>query len=504
MALKDNYYFNSLFWTTLQKVLTAIVGFISVPLLLDYYGKDQYGILSLATACNAYASLLDLGMNTGAVRYFSLWKAEGNIKLVHRVARTNLSFYCIVSFINAATLVLLAIFGEPLFSTTHDQYLQLQKCLFIIAGFCFFSWGTTSYNQLLIANKQMAFTAQMACMTAIGKLLLVVCVFLWSLPLSFYFFFLTALTAILYFPYAYKCKKDGMIDSYLPAGYWRDFKIVLTFSLSIFALGLFQMAATQSRPLILGIFSDQGPSINAEYKIIQVVPNMLLMIGGTFIGLFLPVTTELVSKNDTLAIKDFSYKWTTRTTILMNVICFPCILCAKEILCAYVGEEYSNLSIWLILWCITALIQMHTTPANSLVLSYGRTKALIVFTSIFCIVSMILNALLCPYFGVGSAIISYGLYVVFIISSYYLYFYKKILNLSRFKMTLCFLKPTIIAAIIAFVIFQIDISQYLFEAVNTRILYLAKCVVNTISWGIVYVAVLQLLKVENIKTIFKK
>ena len=279
---------------------------------------------------------------------------------------------------------------------------------------------------------------------------------------------------------------------------------MLTFSLSIFALGLFQMAATQSRPLILGIFSDQGPSINAEYKIIQVVPNMLLMIGGTFIGLFLPVTTELVSKNDTLAIKDFSYKWTTRTTILMNVICFPCILCAKEILCAYVGEEYSNLSIWLILWCITALIQMHTTPANSLVLSYGRTKALIVFTSIFCIVSMILNALLCPYFGVGSAIISYGLYVVFIISSYYLYFYKKILNLSRFKMTLCFLKPTIIAAIIAFVIFQIDISQYLFDAVNIRILYLAKCVVNTISWGIVYVAVLQLLKVENIKTIFKK
>ena len=75
----SNYYFSSFFWSTLAKILNAILGFISIPLLLGYYGKADYGILSIATACNGYMSLLDLGMNTGAVKFYSQWKAEGDI-----------------------------------------------------------------------------------------------------------------------------------------------------------------------------------------------------------------------------------------------------------------------------------------------------------------------------------------------------------------------------------------------------------------------------------------
>ena len=82
MSLRNNYYVSSFFWSTLSKILTAIVGFISVPLLLGYYGKAEYGILSIATACNGYMHLLDLGMNVGAVKFFSQWKAEGKIDKV--------------------------------------------------------------------------------------------------------------------------------------------------------------------------------------------------------------------------------------------------------------------------------------------------------------------------------------------------------------------------------------------------------------------------------------
>ena len=36
-----SYFFNSFFWSTLSKVLNAIFGFISVPLLLGYFGKAE-------------------------------------------------------------------------------------------------------------------------------------------------------------------------------------------------------------------------------------------------------------------------------------------------------------------------------------------------------------------------------------------------------------------------------------------------------------------------------
>ena len=95
-----NYYVSSFAWSTISKILNAILGFISVPLLLGYYGKTEYGLLSIATACNGYMHLLDLGMNTGAVKFYSQWKTEDKIDKIYKVARTNISFYLAIASIN--------------------------------------------------------------------------------------------------------------------------------------------------------------------------------------------------------------------------------------------------------------------------------------------------------------------------------------------------------------------------------------------------------------------
>ena len=106
--IRNNYYVSAFFWSTLAKVLNAVFSFITIPLLLGFYGKAQYGILSIATACNAYMHILDLGINTGAVKFFSQWRAEGKQVLINNVARTNITFYIIISLINI--FVLLAFF----------------------------------------------------------------------------------------------------------------------------------------------------------------------------------------------------------------------------------------------------------------------------------------------------------------------------------------------------------------------------------------------------------
>ena len=155
-SLRNNYYVSSFFWSTVSRVLSAIVGFFTVPLLLGLYGKAEYGILALATSCNGYMQLLDLGMNSGSVKFFAQWKAEGKIDLIHRVSGTNMTFYLIISAINVLLLLLLAAFGEPLFNITHDQFIILRECLLILAIFNVFSWETTPFQQLLQADQQIA------------------------------------------------------------------------------------------------------------------------------------------------------------------------------------------------------------------------------------------------------------------------------------------------------------------------------------------------------------
>lgn len=485
---ENRYYISTFSWTAVAKILNAVVGFFSVPLLLGLFGKAEYGILGIATACNGYMHLLDLGMNTGAVKFYSSWKAEGKRDTLLRVAHSNLSFYAMIAAVNALLLILLAYFGEGLFAISHSQFEMLRSCLLVIAIFSLFSWLTTAFNQLLIADRQMDFTMQMQSLQAVLKAALIAATLILKLDLIWYFSLLTALTAALILPYAFRCRKQSLIDSFRFGWHWDEFKQVFTFSLSIFALSLFQMTATQTRPIVLSIFGENGADLVADFNILAVIPSLIISIGSSFSTIFLPHAAELVAKNDQEGIQEFCYKWTRYTSILANLLCMPFILCAHEVLTAYVGAEYTGLAQWLIIWCLTVLVQVHTTPANSLVIAYGRTRQLVVTTAIACIISIVINIVLCRQVGVGSAIIGYFVYVIIVIGLYYLYYYRKLLGLSRAKMAWKFLEPTLIGAgaVIMLSFVANPFSTELFGGMNERLAMVLVCILKSLVWLIIF------------------
>ncbi len=495
--LRNNYYFSSFFWSTFQKILNAAINLISVPLLLGYYGKVEYGILGIATACNGYMHLLDLGMDTGAVKFYSQWRSEDKKDLISHVARTNITFYGIISIINIIGLLALAIWGEGLFSVNHEDFILLRKCLIIIASFSIFSWGATTFNQLLIADMQIAFTMQVQSVIAIMKAALIGMVFLLHLTLTNYFFFLTGIVALAIIPYVIRCNQCHLIDSFRPALYWNEFKTVILFSLSIFALSFFQITATQSRPIILSIFAMEGADAVAEFKIIEVVPLFIIMICGTFSSIFLPKATSIVSQGTHADEEQFAYKWTILTSIISNCLCFPFILGAKDIIIAYVGNNYAYLALWLVIWTICVQLQIHSTPTNALVLAYGKTKVLVYVSATACILSMLVNALLAPKLGVGSSVIGYTLYIIVNLFSYYGFYYKRTLNLSRFKIMSCFLYPTI-CGVVALLLSYIIIGSLKLEFIDVRITYLLIFGAKMVLWLILYFILIYLFRIIHI------
>lgn len=503
-TLNNSYFFSAFFWSTLSKVLNAIFGFISVPLLLGFYGKAEYGLLSIATACNGYMHLMDLGMNTGAVKFFAQWEAEGKRSLIYNVARTNISFYFIISIVNIIGLLALAFGGESLFSVTHEQFIQLRYCFFILALFSSVSWITTVYNQLLTAFKKVTYTMQIQCVQVVLKGVLIALVFLCNFTLIQYFFYLTLIVAIAIVPYMIKSKKEGYIDTHKPAAYWGDFKVVLTFSLALFALSLFQVTATQARPIILSIFAENGAETVADYRIVEVIPQFIITVCGTFVSIFLPKSSEMMIRNDKAQIQEYVNGWTVKTTILVCVLCFPFIVGGSQILSAYVGAEYSNLTVWLQLWCFFLIVQMHSTPAFSFVLANGKTKVLVIGTAIACVVSILFNILLCKTMQVGSAIIGYVIYMLCLIGVYYLYLYKHYLGLKRWPIFKSFLKPLLLGGICCVIPFLIKVDG-MFNAFvsNARMEYLLEFSVLAISWLVPYTIFLLLTKTFRLSEIKK-
>jgi O-antigen/teichoic acid export membrane protein len=88
----------------------------------------------------------------------------------------------------------------------------------------------------------------------------------------------------------------------------------------------------------------------------------------------------------------------------------------------------------------------------SLVLSSGKTKALVYSSAIGCFVSLPLTVVLAPEFNVGAAVIGYLAYMVIQIGFFYLYYIPKVLLLNSRKIFFGGFFPSLLGAVIAMVV----------------------------------------------------
>lgn len=496
MKSSVKYIAGSFVWSSIAKILNAALKFISIPLLLKYFGKENYGLITLAVATNAYMQLLNMGMNTGAVKFFSQWIATKDYDRINRVSRTNISFYAALGIINSIVLIILAWQGTGVFNITSEEFATFRPLLYILAGASVINWTTFVFNQLLVADEKMAFTQQVLSARNIINLLLVLLTIHFKWSIIQYFLYDTLVNTLVIVPYYLATKQRNLIQSILPAFYWKDFAVVFKYSLAIFAMSLFQFTATQSRPIVLGIFTTQGASILSDYRVIEVFPVFIISIGGMLISILLPKTAQAIQRNDRKTIDKIAYEGTKYTSILIALLCFPIILSAKELLILYVGESYANLSSWLTLWVFT-LLYLHNSPVSSLVLATGKTKMLVISSAISSIISVVINAILCTRFGVGSAVIGYLVYIIIQVSFYYLYFNPKILGLNAFKVFKSFIVPTFLGIVAA-------MPFFIFE-LNTNLLL--QIIIKSALWLLLYSGLLLIFKVlqkEELQTLINK
>lgn len=430
-------------WGAISKILDAAIKFVSVPLLLTYFGRDNFGLIALAISVNAYLQILDLGVNTGSIKYFSEWIALKKMTILDSVARTSIGFYGLIGLINALVLLPLAFWGVGLFSLNVEESLIFKQMLLILAFVAIFNWAFSVFNQLLTADENIIYIQKLNIVKSVFGFVVILATlyFEWSIIQYFSWFIISS--TIIIIPAYLKSKSSGLISSILPRFDWVHFKPILKYSLAIILMGVFQMTATKMRPIILGSFSSNGVGIIADYRIMETITIFIVSIGGLFISIFLPKTSKLMLENDKKKISTFAYRGTSYTSIVCVVLCMPFLINSKEILQLYVGDEFSHLYVWLNVWIVTILFYLHNTPVASLVLASGKTKMLVYSSAIACVVSLVINAVLVGSMEVGSAVIGYAIYVFIQFNFYYLYFNKNVLKIESLKVFKSFVVPCV-------------------------------------------------------------
>jgi len=492
----SNYYISSFAWTALSKVISAGLKFVSIPFLLAYFGKDGYGLIALALSINAYVQLMDMGMNTGVINYFSKWIQAEQFDKLNKVFKSNLTFYTVIGLINSSVLLCFANFGQGFFNISANEFLILKKLLYVLASLSIFNWVTFVFTQMLIANEKMVFTQQILFVKNILSLLNVFATINFQWTLTEYLIVEALLNSMVVLPYFIAVRKIKFVSSIYPSWYWKEFKVVFYYGLSIFAMSFFQFSASQSRPLILAKFAEANvTSILSQYKILEVFPLFILSIGSSMISIFLPKTSKAIDSNDVNAIDNIAYNGTKYTSIIVAFLCFPIIINSADLLEIYVGKEYRHLSIWLVIWLLTLVSYLYNSPISSLVLSTGKTRMLVFSSAIACFISIIANILLVDKYAVGSAILGYAVYIGIQMSFYYFYFNKNVLKLNSFKIFKAFFYPTVLAVVVS-----IMVNLFTLSFNNLILLIIFKALI----WFMFYLLVLIFFKIIDIKFLFNK
>lgn len=415
------------FWTTLFNFINGLYGFLSVPLLIAYFGKSNYGLIGLAMSVNVYLCLMDIGFNSTNVRFFSNWIAVGNLNGTKKLFQTSLTFYGLIGLLNAFILYIVSIYSEEIFHLSCEQDTILKHLFYILAISAFISWFTSCFDQLIKAHEYVGWIQKISLLPKIIQILILFLTIFFSFTIELYYA-LTVFSMFIVIPVSIvKIKSIAPYVSFIPKFDKLIFKEILPYSVNIFSFGLFQFSINYLRPVLLGV---QGSIESvADYRILNGIISIVLMLGGSFMGVLLPSASRAVARADKKSQDRMAYDGTKYISIVLCFCCFGMMCVTNEVLILYIGESSLYLRVWLDIWLLTTLFA-HNQAISSLILSGHNIKAITYCTIVSSIIGLMLCWFLISYYQVGGTVIAYGVYGILQLLFYYLYYWPVKMKLN--------------------------------------------------------------------------
>lgn len=410
-------------WSVLVNVVNAIYGFVATPLLISLFGKDEYGLIALAMSINSYMALMDLGLNSTNVRFFSKWLASGNTEKVKKLMQTCTAFYAVIGFLNAILLLVIYIFCDSIFKLTPDQSLILKQLLLVLSAMAIINWYTSCFSQLISATENIAWIQKRILLTKFLMIIVLLLTFILNLSVVAYFIGTQVVTLMVLPLTIKKILKDTPFVSLTAKFDWATFREILPYSLSIFSFAFFQFSFYNLRAVFLGI--QGGASDVAEFNVMNSLVHLATTVSSVFLGALLPSSTRIVVKGDKENYYRLAYQGTKFITITLCFASLGMLTVSGDLMMIYVGESYMHLIPWLGLWLVLVVFSNHIQCISSLILAGSDVSAISRITMISSILGMITTWLTIPYYGAGGAILGNVVYSSFMVLFYWLYYYPQ-------------------------------------------------------------------------------
>lgn len=434
-------------WTTLYNIVNSIYGFISVPILIEHFGKDQYGLIGLALSINIYMQLMDLGFNSTNIRFFSVWLSNKDHGRLKRAFSSSLAFYGIIGLINALILIAITCFSNHIFEVTQEQNVILRELFIILIISAIINWYSSCFDQLIKSTENVAWVQRRSFIPKFIQIILLYLVVKLDLSLVTYFC-LTTFAFISIIPVSIRKIKNLLpFISFLPKWDKSIMKEMLPYCLGIFSFNIFQFSFYNLRAVFLGIEGSLDDV--ADYRILNGILTVVTLFAGMFISVLLPTTSKIVAEGNRVAIDKVVYEGTKYISIIVVFCSFGIMSVGYELLTLYVGDSYLYLIPVLNLWLICSL-STHNQAISSIVLAGSNLKPIAINSALASVVGLVTAWILIPYTGVAGTIWAFVVYLLIQLSFYYLYYWPRVMGINSWRVFYYSFFPPVIVGIISY------------------------------------------------------
>lgn len=305
----------------LQKGINIVIALIYTPVMLSMLGKSEYGIYSIAVSLISYVHLLELGLASSYLKFFSQDIATNDRE---KLAKTNglfITCFTVIGIIALVVGIVLTCFSQEIFDTglTGKEHELIKKIMFILAVSMAFNLATTIYSSIIIAYEKFIVhrllnlirtvlqptvvwillllgyrSVMLACVTGIltvsvGFFYFYYCVYRIKIPLTFHNLSFAQLKSVSVF--SFFVVLNSIFDQFT----WGTDSIILgrfvgSGSVAVYSLGTwFSGMYSQTAQAISSVFYPRINRYVAEHQPIEVISNLFIKIGRMQAMIMLPI-----------------------------------------------------------------------------------------------------------------------------------------------------------------------------------------------------------------------
>lgn len=432
--------------------INILIQFAYVPLLLHFLSKNEYGLYQLIGSLIAYMAVMDFGLSTTIVRYYSKYKAlkdkqgEENILAIFSTIYAIITLGCVLIGI-ALYFTIDSVYGNTLSIT--EMY-SAKIMFLILLGNIAITLPANIFTAVITVHERFVFLRLVAILQTCLKPLVVISVFAYEASAINLVIINTVFNLFVISCNIYYCYKK--LNLKIKFHYWDKMlvKEVLAFSFFIFLNAIVDQIYWKTSQLVLGAVI--GTAAVAIYAIAIQLDMAFMNFSTGISGVFLPKLSAIVAttKNMT-AIDDLFIKIGRIQYLILALICSGFLVYGKQFIVLWAGESFEESYYIAAIIMVALIIPLIQNLGISIMQAMNKHAFR---AKIYVIIALLNFAISIPlahkYGGIGCAIATSGALLLgngLLINIYY----YKVIHLDIFRFFKEILKLTIPVLIVVFI-----------------------------------------------------